>query len=327
MPTLVNIRGLERSGASSGGGLSSGARGFRVPATSRATLTTALAGANNDITYVAKTGGTAGNSIRVTYVVSGGTVARSITVAGNDITVNLATTTGAVNATETATNIAAAVNANGSASALVFAEVAAGNDGTGVLSAMAFTNLAGGAALAERSVGGNQTVQVDLDNAEVRRRLRRNRGRFIEVLNSERLTTIRGLDMSQAGAGPSQSRGFRIKNSAGSLVTVTSSTAVTVDTSDSTVRKDLAKYFDRWVVSASGSTLVTIRGLDTSTAASTTISGGTGATASRGFSIKNKTGTVQSVRPTSNVQLNLNDSYNRRLLRRNADKFVVVSAP
>ena len=109
-----------------------------------ATLTTAMAGADNDLTFTAKLRREFGNAIRVAFVNPGGTAARSIVVAGNDITVNLAVTAGAINATETATNIAAAINADASASALVSAAVAAGNSGAGVVTAMALTNLAGG---------------------------------------------------------------------------------------------------------------------------------------------------------------------------------------
>lgn len=109
-----------------------------------ASLTTAIAGVNNDITYTAKVEGLAGNSIRVTYVVAAGTVARSIVVAGNDITVNLATTAGVVNATETATNIVAAINATTAAAAKLTAAVKTGDTGAGLLAAMALTNLAGG---------------------------------------------------------------------------------------------------------------------------------------------------------------------------------------
>ncbi len=109
-----------------------------------ATLTTAMAGADNDLTFTAKLRREFGNAIRVAFVNPGGTAARSIVVAGNDITVNLAVTAGAINATETATNIAAAINADPAASQLVSAAVAAGNSGAGVVTAMALTNLAGG---------------------------------------------------------------------------------------------------------------------------------------------------------------------------------------
>ena len=104
-------------------------------------------GANDAIKFVAKRQeNDAGNQVSVTFVNSGATNARSISVAGNAITVTLATTGGTVNATETASAIAAAVNGNASANALVQSYAGAGveGDGTGVLAAAAATNLTGG---------------------------------------------------------------------------------------------------------------------------------------------------------------------------------------
>lgn len=111
-----------------------------------ATLTTALAGANDDLTYTAKAGPpdyAAGNSVRVRYVVAGASTPLTVSVAGNDITVNVATTAGSV-ASSTALQVRDAVNASVPASALVTAALATGNDGSGVVSALAFTTLAGG---------------------------------------------------------------------------------------------------------------------------------------------------------------------------------------
>ena len=106
------------------------------------------AGANDDLKLVAKRAqADGGNPVSINVVVAAGTVARSISVTGNAITVNLATTGGVVNATETSSNIAAAINANGSASALVTAYAGAGveGDGTGVLaSSSGAQNLTGG---------------------------------------------------------------------------------------------------------------------------------------------------------------------------------------
>lgn len=108
-----------------------------------ASLTTALAGANNDLVWTANTGGTAGNSIRIRYVVSGTNTPLSVSVSGNDITVNVATD-GAGAATSTATAVKNAVAASSAAGQLVTGTNAAGNDGTGVVAALAFTNLTGG---------------------------------------------------------------------------------------------------------------------------------------------------------------------------------------
>lgn len=109
----------------------------------RGALTTALAGTNNDLTFTSTVADSAGNSVRVRYVVAGVSTPLSVSVAGNDITVNVATN-GASAATSTAAQVRDAVNASAAASALVAAANAAGNDGTGVVAALAFTNLTGG---------------------------------------------------------------------------------------------------------------------------------------------------------------------------------------
>jgi flagellin len=104
-------------------------------------------GANDAVKLVAKRqADDSGNAVSISFVNSGATNARSISVAGNAITVTLATTGGTVNATETANAITAALNGNASANALVQAYSGAGveGDGTGVLAAAASTNLTGG---------------------------------------------------------------------------------------------------------------------------------------------------------------------------------------
>lgn len=85
--------------------------------------------------------GAAGNSIRVRYVVAGNNTALSVSVSGLDITVNVATN-GSAAATSTATQVAAAVNASGAARDLV--EATLPGTGATVVSAVGFTNLAGG---------------------------------------------------------------------------------------------------------------------------------------------------------------------------------------
>lgn len=108
----------------------------------RATLTTALAGTNNDLTFLAKTPGTAGNSVRVRIVVAGASTALSVSVASSDITVNSATD-GASAATSTAKDVIQAVNFSATAAALVWAQDAPASDGSGVVAALGYTNLAG----------------------------------------------------------------------------------------------------------------------------------------------------------------------------------------
>jgi len=106
-----------------------------------ASLTTALAGANNDLTYTAKDVGA--SSITVRYVVAGASTPLSVSVSGSDITVNVATN-GSSAATSTAAQVKTAVDGNGPASALVSVANASGNDGTGVVTALGVTALTGG---------------------------------------------------------------------------------------------------------------------------------------------------------------------------------------
>jgi hypothetical protein len=116
-------------------------------ATTTATLTTALTGSNNDLKYTHASSAAnfaAGNSVRVRYVdPAGNNAALGVVVAGNDITVNLATG-GAGAITSTAAQVKAAVEASAPAAALVSVANAAGNDGTGVVTALAYTALSGG---------------------------------------------------------------------------------------------------------------------------------------------------------------------------------------
>ena len=107
-------------------------------------LVTSLAGNDNDLRFVADTNGTEGANISVTYVDPGAiSQSLSVAVAGNDITVSLATD-GAGAITSTASDIMAAINADTDASALVTASLSGTDDGTGVVTAMAQTNLSNG---------------------------------------------------------------------------------------------------------------------------------------------------------------------------------------
>jgi hypothetical protein len=110
----------------------------------RARLVTALAGANNDVIWTARTVGTGGNAITIAYVNPGGNnQALSVGVVGNAITVNLATgSAGAI--TSTANDIINTVRASVAANALVYGELPPANNGHGVVIALGATNLAGG---------------------------------------------------------------------------------------------------------------------------------------------------------------------------------------
>lgn len=119
-------------------------RWARTGANVAASLTTALTGTNNDLVFTAVATGPDGNNIRVRYVAPGtASQALSVVVSGSDVTVNLATNGSSV-VTSTATLVRNAVNASVPAQALLTAANAAGNDGTGVVTALAYTNLSGG---------------------------------------------------------------------------------------------------------------------------------------------------------------------------------------
>ena len=110
-----------------------------------ATLTTALTGTNNDLTYTAVANDTTGNSITVAYVVAGASTPLTVAVVGNAITVNVATN-GSSAATSTALQVRDAVRASAAARALVNVDLKTGEDGTGVVTALTATALSGGTA-------------------------------------------------------------------------------------------------------------------------------------------------------------------------------------
>lgn len=116
---------------------------FQSGRDAKASLTTSLTGTNNDLTYTAKTEGTAGNATTVRYVVAGASTPLTVSVTGQAITVNVATNSGST-ATSTAAQVRTAVLGSVPAAALVDVENASGNDGTGVVTALAATNLSGG---------------------------------------------------------------------------------------------------------------------------------------------------------------------------------------
>ena len=84
----------------------------------KAALTTALAGAQNDLTFTAKNAGPGGNEITVQSAVAGASTPLSIVVTGKAIVVNVATD-GASAAISTAAQILVEINANSRANLLV----------------------------------------------------------------------------------------------------------------------------------------------------------------------------------------------------------------
>jgi len=116
----------------------------------KATLTTALTGNNNDLKYTSKLNGALGNAITVEYVDPDGVNAElAVSVDGTAITVSLAT--GAAKAiTTTASDIATAIAAHAEANALVAVANAGSDTGVGTVTEMAATALTGGKGGANR---------------------------------------------------------------------------------------------------------------------------------------------------------------------------------
>ena len=110
----------------------------------KATLTTELAGDNNDLKYTSKLNGALGNAITVEYVDPDDVDAElAVSVDGTAITVSLAT--GAAKAiTTTASDIATAIAAHAEANALVAVADAGLDTGVGTVTEMAATALTGG---------------------------------------------------------------------------------------------------------------------------------------------------------------------------------------
>ncbi len=111
----------------------------------KATLSTDLAGDNNDLKFTAKLKGHFGNAIKVEYVDPDAASAKlGVTVSGTTISVSLATDANKA-ITSTAANVKAAIEAVPAAAALVSVANVAANSGAGVVTAMAATALANGA--------------------------------------------------------------------------------------------------------------------------------------------------------------------------------------
>lgn len=135
----------------------------------RAALSTVLTGTNNDLTFRARKPGVAGNSITIQYFdPPGNNVPLSVAVIGTVITVTCGTD-GTSTINSTAAQVRDAVNASLAAYSLVYAVLASGNDGTGIVTAMAVTPLTGGAdTLTERFLGAlSDETTVEISSAAV----------------------------------------------------------------------------------------------------------------------------------------------------------------
>jgi hypothetical protein len=131
---------------------------FKSQSSDYASLTTALTGNNNDLTFTAQKSGTDGNSVSVKYTNAGGTQTLLITITGNDIDIRLRTTSGTINSTSA--EIQSAFYGDPGVMALIrSAAHASGNDGSGVVTALAKTNLAGATMMASMTVDNLSIAQ------------------------------------------------------------------------------------------------------------------------------------------------------------------------
>ena len=110
----------------------------------KASLSTALAGDNNDLVFTARQAGAFGNLLQVQYVdPAGNNQALAVTQVGALIRVSLATgVAGAI--TSTASQVKAKIEDSATANSLVSVALKANNTGATAVTAMAATNLSGG---------------------------------------------------------------------------------------------------------------------------------------------------------------------------------------
>lgn len=134
----------------------------------QASLTTALTGANNDLVWTAKAAypGTAGEAITVAYTAppdNDEAVPLDIVVTGTDIVVWLEVDTDGSTILTTGDDIKTAILADAAANALVTVADAGGNDGSGVVTALTETALAGGVDHSIDSTAANVKTAIEAD--------------------------------------------------------------------------------------------------------------------------------------------------------------------
>lgn len=126
--------------------------------TAHSYLKTLLTGNNNDLVFTAVEEGDGGNAITVAYVdPAGNNATESVSVSGKAITFHLATGSGGA-ITSTGATIKATLAASIAASALVTAVNAAGNDGSGAVTALTATNLGGQAIVVHLATGSGGAI-------------------------------------------------------------------------------------------------------------------------------------------------------------------------
>lgn len=128
----------------------------------KATLSTALAGDNNDLDFTAVAAGVEGNDIEIEYEdPAAADAVLAVTVTGTLIKVSLATD-GDELITTTASEIITAIEADAEAAALVTVALKGADTGAGVVTALASTALATGAGTGVGTAGpGSQYTDLD----------------------------------------------------------------------------------------------------------------------------------------------------------------------
>jgi hypothetical protein len=129
----------------------------------QASYTTALGGSNDDLVFTHLPGGTAGNSITITYHdPNAASQSLGIVVASKAVTVNLATNSGKTITTK-ASDIRTAVHASADCRTLgLGAEYYTGNDGSGVVTAMSVQSLSGGVDLVDQTAKFGITLIIEI---------------------------------------------------------------------------------------------------------------------------------------------------------------------
>jgi hypothetical protein len=176
----------------------------------KAAATTSLTGTNNDMTFTADTAGVAGNSITVAYYTDRTPVSNGSSVAhcaGTTITVDLKTNGSGVS-TALASEVKTAIEANAEAAALVDITDFAGNDGTGVVTAMSAITLSGGSdgkvslfrvsGTILCSLRGYCATSLTGTNATLVHGVTGTTNMLIPILTSTNITVGKGIDSTSA---------------------------------------------------------------------------------------------------------------------------------
>lgn len=150
--------------------VTTGGKVVTIGAAAHAALNTGVVGSNNAITWTAVDAGAAGNAVTLTIVDPGGASASlSVDVDGDDVIVSLGRAASAIDTTATA--LIAAVLEHDTASQKIRGANTGASNGSGLVAAVAKTNLAGGAdetseprrvgqALADASLDGDCVTKL-----------------------------------------------------------------------------------------------------------------------------------------------------------------------